>query len=95
KKWVRQNKFSTMKWDYGLSDEAVALGIPAESMRDLMWIDFKGLKVRIPVRYGSVLDWEYPGWPIPRGGSSKQRIACFIPKWDNPRFWRVQSNLVL
>ena len=95
RKWVRPNKFDKNKWKYEDGCEAIALGVPASYVRKLVQIDFKGIKVRIPERYGSVLDWEYPGWPIPKSGSSKHQVVCIIPKWSNSRLWKVKSTTVL
>lgn len=94
-RWVRPSKFNVDRWNYDLHDEGIALGVPADIITELMWIKFKDIKVRIPVKFGSVLDWEYPGWPVPQGGSSRKNIVCIIPKWDNPHSWRVKLNLVL
>ena len=94
-RWVRPNKFNVQRWNYDSQDEGIALGIPANIITELMWIKFKDIKVRIPVKFGSVLDWEYPGWPVPQGGSSRKNIVCVIPKWENPRSWRVKLNSVL
>lgn len=94
-RWVKPNKFNLLKWGCEPSDEAIALGMPVANMKKLMWIKFKGIDVQIPAKYGAVLDWEYPGWPIPQGGSSRKQTVCVIPKWDNPRLWRVKSSAVL
>jgi hypothetical protein len=94
-RWVRPNKFNMQRWSYDSQDEGIALGIPADIITKLMWIKFKDIKVRIPVKFGSVLDWEYPGWPVPQGGSSRKNIVCIIPKWENPRSWRIKQNSVL
>jgi hypothetical protein len=95
RKWVRQNKFSMDTWHYDSTAEAIALGIPAEYMKELMWVKFKGIKVQISKRYGSVLDWDYPGWPIPQSGSSRHQVVCIIPQWKNPRSWSIKSSVVL
>ena len=89
RKWVRQGKFNLDRWGYNNETEAMALGIPSEYVGKLMWIKFKGIKIQVPEKYGSVLDWEYPGWPIPQGGSSRKQVACIIQKWDTPRSWKI------
>ena len=67
------------------------LGIPAEYIREKIWVPFRGIKVLIPKHFGSVLDWEYPGWPVPRkGGSSKKQVVCVVQKWSDPRTWKVK-----
>ena len=60
-----------------------------------MWIKFKGIKIQIPEKYGHVLDWEYPGWPVPQSGSSRKQVACIIPKWNNPRDWKIKTASML
>lgn len=89
RRWVRPSKFDVVRWGYNAETEAMALGIPSDYMAKLMWIKFKGIKIQIPEKFGHVLDWEYPGWPIPQGGSSRKQIACVIQKWANPRTWRI------
>lgn len=90
RKWVRMSKFDQNRWGWTSDDEAIALGLPAEYMKKLIWIDFKGVKVQIPEMFGSVLDWEYPGWPYPQSGSSRKQMVCIIPKWSDPRSWKMK-----
>lgn len=91
RKWVRPNKFDESRWGYEDTDEGIALGIPLNYVEKLMWIKFKGIKIQIPEKYGHVLDWEYPGWPVPQSGSSRKQVACIIPKWNNPRDWKIKT----
>ena len=58
-------------------------GIPQEYFDKLIPIKFNGLKIRIPAMYGAVLDWCYPGWRIPAGGSSSERVLCVVKKWGD------------
>jgi len=95
RRWINPGKFDEKVWGYSKDDQGIALGIPAEYMEKLMWIDFKGIRIQIPEKYGSVLDWEYPGWPIPRCGSSKHQMVCIIPKWSTPLRWRIKANMAL
>ena len=95
RKWVRPSKFDKNRWNWEEGDEAIALGIPSEYVKKLMWIKFKGIRIQIPEKYGSVLDWEYPGWPIPQGGSSRKQVACLIKEWKNPRTWKIKNTSVL
>jgi len=91
-RWVRESKFDSNRWGYNDETEAIALGIPSDYVNKLMWVDFKKIKVQIPEKFGHVLDWEYPCWPIPQGGSSRKQVACIIQKWDNQRTWRIVSG---
>jgi len=95
RKWVRPNKFDGLRWGYEDTDEGIALGIPSNYVEKLIWIKFKGIKIQIPEKYGHVLDWEYPGWPIPQSGSSRKQVACIIPKWNNPRDWKIKTASML
>ena len=90
-KWVTQSKFNYDQWGVTDETEGIMLGIPEGYVKELMWIEFRGIKVQIPKMYGSVLDWEYPAWPIPKkGGSSKKQVVCVVPKWADERTWRVK-----
>jgi len=92
-KWVTARKFDMDRWGYTNDTDGLMLGIPAEYMEELIWINFRGIKVKIPARFGSILDWEYPGWVIPKkGGSSKKQTVCIIGKWADQRTWRVKMG---
>ena len=91
--WLTPAKFDMLKWGWNENTEGLMLGTPAEYLRDKMWIKFKGIKVQIPQNYGSLLDWEYPGWPVPKkGGSSKKQAVCVVDKWKDQRTWRVKLS---
>lgn len=92
-KWVTPRKFDLDRWNYETTTDALMLGIPSEYMEKLIWITFRGIKVQIPKRFGSVLDWEYPAWPIPKkGGSSKKQAVCIVENWEDQRTWRVKMG---
>jgi len=93
--WVRQSKFDSRRWEYGSETEGIALGLPSKLMEKLMWIKFKGIKMQVPEKYGSVLDWEYPAWPVPQSGSSRKQVVCVIEKWNNTRTWKIYTPPVL
>ncbi|MGW8324080.1 MAG: hypothetical protein ACWGNI_00160 [Desulfobacterales bacterium] len=95
RKWVRASKFDETRWGYSDTDQGIALGIPSDYVKKLIWIKFKGIKIQIPEKYGHVLDWEYPGWPIPQSGSSRKQVVCIIPKWDTPRDWKIKPASLL
>lgn len=95
RKWVQPNKFDSARWKYNDTDHGIALGIPSSYVEKLMWIKFRGIRIQVPEKYGHVLDWEYPGWPVPQGGSSRKQVVCIIPKWNNPREWKVKTASML
>jgi hypothetical protein len=91
--WLTTQKFSRQRWGWNENTQGIMLGIPADYIREKMWIDFRGIKIQIPKHYGSVLDWEYPGWPVPKkGGSSKKQVVCIVDDWTNPKKWRVKMG---
>lgn len=88
KRWVAPNKFSPQKVSYQMSDEGIALGIPAKLFERFAEVEFEGGKYNIPMLYGSVLDYWYPGWINPKSHcSSKQTFVLRIPKWKEPGRW--------
>ena len=91
-KWVTARKFDLDRWGYNeATTEGIMLGIPAEYIREKIWVPFRDMKVLIPKLFGSVLDWEYPGWPVPKkGGSSKKQAVCIVQKWEDQRTWKVK-----
>ena len=89
-KWVRERKFTHQKWDYRKTDEAILKGCPAEFVEELMEVEFYGLKIQIPRRVGSCLDFMYPGWLIPKNrGASSKKIVCVVGKWSDKKTWRI------
>jgi len=90
-KWVNKRKFNQNTVKFRDSDEAIFKGIPQGYVEELKTVSFHGLKVNIPVRYGSCLDFWYPHWIVPRsGGSSQKNIVCVVGKWDNKKTWKVR-----
>jgi len=89
---VTPRKFYLERWGYDdTKTEGLMLGIPATYIEEKIRVPFKGMKVLIPKNFGAVLDWEYPGWPIPKkGGSSKKQAVCVVQKWADPKTWRVK-----
>jgi len=90
--WVEQRKFRKEKWKYHGNDDAIMLGIPQQYIEELQQINFYGMKVNIPKNKGSVLDWEYPNWLVPRvGGSSKKNVVCIVGKWEDQNTWKIRK----
>ena len=91
KKWVAERKFSTKQVSYDVfHDEALMLGIPQGYLDELVEIEFHGVKLNVPVMAGHCLDYWYPGWLTPAGGSSAKRTVCRVPSWADPSHWKVQ-----
>ena len=91
--WVTNRKFNKENWKYKDTDNAIMKGIPLEYLDELIDVDFRGLKIKIPKRFGSCLDFMYPGWRIPRkGGASSKTIIAIVPQWDNQRTWKIQHS---
>lgn len=88
--WVTHKKFDIRKWGYSQNDDAIMKGIPSELTAELIEIDFHGVKINVPARYGSCLDVWYPGWRVPRlRGASSKTVVAIVPKWKDPKTWRV------
>jgi len=92
-KWVKQSKFDHNRWDYKKTDEGIMKGFPAEFIEEFLSIDFYGLKVQIPKRFGSYLDCMYTNWLIPKNrGSSRKDTVCVVGKWSDKKTWRISTG---
>jgi len=89
-RWIETKKFDINKLNYTLNDDAIMKGIPAEYIRELIEIDFHGMKIKIPKNYGSCLDFMYPNWLIPvKTGSSSKKILCVVPNILDQSTWKM------
>lgn len=89
-KWVTPRKFDKEKYGYRIGDAAIMKGIPESYLSDFAEVDFHGLKVQIPAKYGSCLDFWYPGWWLPKtGGASSKKIIAVIDTWKSRKKWKV------
>jgi len=89
--WVAERKFSHKQVAYDLvHDEALMLGTPQGYLDEIVEIEFRGVKLNVPVMAGHCLDYWYPGWLTPAGGSSAKRAVCRVPSWADPSRWKVQ-----
>jgi len=92
-KWVKEKKFKHKEWQYTGDAEAIMLGTPLAYVENLITVDFYGLKVQIPGKYGSYLDDRYPGWRVPRiGGASAKKIVCVVNKWADQSTWKIKNH---
>ena len=90
-RWIRVDKFPQHKYAYSLSSEALALGLPAQHFEHFVEIPNEdGEMYRVPMAYGSALDYWYPGWltPIDRGTSAR-KIMLEIPTWKKEETWKI------
>jgi len=89
-KWVTPSKFDPVVFNYNQGFEAIMKGVPEKYLTELMTIKFYGIDVQIPTKYGSCLDFLYPGWMIPQHrGSSAKKIVCVAQKFDDIRTWKT------
>lgn len=89
-RWVRQTKFGHSGIHFDPTDEAIMQGTPVDYVEPLRQVQFKELRLWVPAMPGSVLDWCYPGWYMPKtSGSSGHRVMCRVPKWSNPTGWTI------
>jgi len=88
--WVKDRKFSVRRFKYDKSDQAILKGIPEDFLKELIKINFYGLDIQIPLKYGSCLDFMYPGWRVPRQkGASSKKIVCIAKKWNDRKTWKM------
>lgn len=58
-------------------------------------VSYLGVKVRIPVQPGTLLDCWYPDWGIPAGGNSAAAVLLNTggdQGWANPQQWSISIN---
>jgi hypothetical protein len=92
-RWVKHTKFGRDALYFGMNDEAVMQGTPIGYIEPLQQIQFKDMKIRIPAMPGSVLDWCYPGWYMPKpSGSSVHRAICRVPQWATKAGWSIHVS---
>lgn len=94
-KWVNRRKFNFVQWDITPSGMvAVMKGIPADCFDGSMEkIRFYGIDINIPAKYGTCLDFWYPGWRIPKkGGASAKNVVCTVNNWHDQTSWIVKTG---
>lgn len=93
-RWLTKSKFDPVVWQYDANkDVAIMKGCPQEYVEELLRIKFYGLEIQIPAAYGSLLDFLYPGWRIPRkGGASAKKIVCVVGNWEDRSTWRIKMK---
>lgn len=68
-----------------------AKGAKVEYFRDLVPIEFLGIKVNVPKMTGSLLDFWYPNWLTPvYEGASCNDIVCSMDKYEDKSTWRME-----
>ncbi len=90
RRWLSPRKFSTLLYPRGKEAQGMALASPAKYFKELVEIDFEGIKYNVPLMVGSILDYWYPNWHTPKkGGSSKKNVVVVIYDWRNRNSWRI------
>jgi len=88
--WNNERKFSFRKYPRMEDAQSVMLGAPARYFDKLIEIEFEGIRVNVPLRSGSLLDWWYRGWHTPhKGGASGKRIVGIVQRWDDQKSWKI------
>ena len=85
-------KHKSWMWHHKGSDmgvQSLIKGTPAKYFVLGDYVEFLGVKVRIPKYPGALLDWWYPNWSIPAGGSSSKKVLMKARDWSNPDSWKV------
>jgi hypothetical protein len=87
-KWARRFSNEYKKHE---GCQSALLGAPKKYFDELIEVDFEGVKINIPVKTGSLLDYWYPGWSVPKvGGTSDRRTILWIKDWKDKDTWRVE-----
>lgn len=90
KRWLSPRKMQYVDIKIKRKSQALGKGIPAKFVRELIEIDFEGLKFNAPRMSGTLLDMWYPGWHEPRkGGASKKESVLVVGEWGDPDTWRI------
>jgi len=88
--WTKERKFPMAKYPRREGSQALCLGAPAKFLQELMPLEFEGLNVNAPRHAGSLLDFWYPGWSVPKkGGSSAKRIVLTVDRWKDEKSWKL------
>jgi hypothetical protein len=87
--WVSPSKFNPHKTNYAPTDAAIAKGVPADCVDNLIEFPFLGLPVLLPQTTGACLDCWYPGWPVPREGASAHTHILVVGDWNDEKTWRI------
>ncbi len=73
--------------------EAIGKGVPAAHFKSLVEVDWYGVKWKVPLEYGSLLDEWYPNWSVPKvGGASTEDVLMMVPKWTKPETWYIRKR---
>jgi len=88
--WTAERKFPMRRFPRKEGIQALCLGAPAKLFDKLMPIEFEGLTVNVPVMAGSLLDFWYKGWAVPKtGGASAKKIILVVDRWKEPKSWKL------
>ena len=71
---------------------ALVKGVPEHLLEIGRIVDFMGNKIHIPKHTLKCLDYWYPGWLIPRSGSSSFKTLLKIKEWNKPKSWKMSVH---
>ena len=72
--------------------EAIAKGVPQHWFDELVEVDWYGQRWKIPMAYGTCLDFYYPKWLVPGKGASKSPYCLVVDKWKNRDSWKIRKR---
>jgi hypothetical protein len=91
--WLNEIKFPSNIFPRSEDAQGVMLGAPAEHFKQLTEIDFEGEKFNVPLNAGSLCDFWYPGWAVPRNGGASSKHCCgIINDWEDKNTWKIISR---
>lgn len=66
-------------------------GAPKECFEDIQKIEFLGEEFNSPIKAGSILDFWYPNWMVPKyEGESCHDIICTYDNYFDKKTWRME-----
>ena len=74
---------------------ALVKGVPEHLLEIGQVVEFMGTKVHIPKHALCCLDYWYPGWVIPRKGSSEYKTSLKVKDWSKPKSWKLSVHYPL
>jgi hypothetical protein len=90
KAWLAEKKFHHADYPRKEGVHAIALGAPLKYFDGLVPFEFEGVPMNAPAKSGSLLDFWYPGWGMPKqGGASRKDIVMLIRDWSRPETWKL------
>jgi hypothetical protein len=90
RKWLVARHLPSVDLNTKKKSEALAKGVPAKYVQELVDIEFEGLKMHVPKMSGTLLDLWYPSWHKPKkGGASAEEAVLVVGEWADPGTWKI------